>query len=98
MMGQVSRMTYEDVKRIRHNPQSKDVDNKELGRLIDEAVEKQIPKVPNYSGDGYYGGELVIDTWECPCCGYQYEVDYDYHEYCPKCGQHIDHSTLTEDD
>lgn len=62
------------------------------------AIEKQIPKVPCYSGDGYYNGEIVIDTWECPCCGKQYEIDYDDYEYCPNCGQHIDHSTLTEDD
>ena len=63
-----------------------------------KALEKQIPKVPCYSGDGYYNGEIVIDTWECPCCGKQYEVDYDDYKYCPNCGQCIDHSTLTEDD
>lgn len=63
-----------------------------------EALEKQIPKVPCYSGDGYYAGEMVIDTWECPCCSKQYEVDYEDYKYCPNCGQHIDHSTLTEDD
>ena len=63
-----------------------------------EEHDKQIPKVPIYSGDGYYNGEMVIDTWECPCCGKQYEVDYDDYKYCPNCGQHIDHSTLMEDD
>lgn len=63
-----------------------------------KALEKQIPKVPCYSGDGYYAGEIVIDTWECPCCGKQYEVDYDDYDYCPNCGQHINHSTLVEDD
>lgn len=63
-----------------------------------KALEKQIPKVPYYSGDGYYGGELIIDAWECPCCGKYYEVDYDDYEYCPNCGQHIDHSTFTIDD
>lgn len=60
--------------------------------------EKEIAKVPEYVGDGYYNGELVLDTWICPNCGNQYEVDYEEHDYCPKCGQHIDHSTLTEDD
>lgn len=63
-----------------------------------KALEKQVPKAPCYSGDGYYNGEMVIDTWECPCCGKQYEVDYDDYKYCPNCGQCIDHSTLTEDD
>ena len=71
-----------------------------LSNLYDvvKALEKQIPEVPCYSGDGYYKGKIVIDTWECPCCGKQYEVDYDDYQYCPKCGQHIDHSTLTEYD
>lgn len=56
---------------------------------IKEALEKQIPKVP------YYNGKIAIDTWECPYCGEQYEVDYEDYKYCPNCGQHIDHSTLT---
>ena len=63
-----------------------------------EALEKQIPKKPSYEGDGYYNGELVYDTWICPCCEKHYEVDYEDYDYCPNCGQHIDHSGLTEDD
>lgn len=70
----------------------------EMYDFVIDVMEKQIPKEPCYSGDGYYNGEIVIDTWECPCCGKEYEVDYDDYEYCPNCGQHIDHSTLTEDD
>lgn len=60
--------------------------------------EKSVAKKPNYEGDGYYNGELVLDTWICPNCEKSYEVDYDDYEYCPNCGQHIDHSSLTEDD
>nr|DAO43715.1 MAG TPA: zinc-ribbon containing domain protein [Caudoviricetes sp.] len=60
--------------------------------------EKAEPKKPNYEGDGYYNGELVLDTWICPNCGKSYEVDYDNYDYCPNCGQNIDHSGLTEDD
>lgn len=55
-----------------------------------QALEKQIPKPPTYEGDGYSNGQLVYDTWICPCCGHHYEVDYDDYEYCPHCGQHID--------
>lgn len=55
-----------------------------------EAVEKQNSKNPDYEGDGYSNGQLVYDTWVCPCCGHHYEVDYDDYDYCPKCGQHID--------
>lgn len=53
------------------------------------AVEKQTPKKPDYEGDGYYDGQLVYDTWICPCCGQHYEVDYDSYDYCPNCGQKI---------
>ena len=56
------------------------------------AVEKQTAKKPDYEGDGYSDGQLVYDTWICPCCGQHYEVDYDRYDYCPDCGQHIDWS------
>ena len=54
------------------------------------ALEKQIPKRPDCEGDGYADGEIVYDTWICPCCGKGYEVDYDNYDYCPNCGQKID--------
>lgn len=57
-----------------------------------EAVEKQRAKKPNLEGDGYADGHMVYDTWNCPCCGISYEVDYDDYKYCPDCGQHIDWS------
>mgnify|MGYP001275499895 CR=1 FL=1 len=57
------------------------------------ALEKQLPKKPNFEGDGYDpDGTFVYDTWECPNCGECYEVDYDDYDYCPKCGQKIDWS------
>ena len=60
-----------------------------------EALEKQIPEVPNYEGDGYINGELIYDTWICPCCGRYYELDCnDDYIYCPQCGQRIDWTTL----
>lgn len=34
-----------------------------------EAVEKQTARKPDYEGDGYSDGQLVYDTWICPCCG-----------------------------
>lgn len=55
-----------------------------------EAVEKQTAKKPDYEGDGFSDGQLVYDTWICPCCGKHYEVDCDRYDYCPNCGQHID--------
>lgn len=62
-----------------------------------KAKEKQTPQSPTYEGDGYSNGQLVYDTWVCPCCGQTYEVDYDDYEYCPKCGQHIDWSDENEE-
>ena len=53
------------------------------------AVEKQTAKRPDYEGDGYADGQLVYDTWICPCCGKHYEVDYDNYDYCPYCGQKL---------
>jgi hypothetical protein len=39
-------MTYEEVKAIRNNPTAEACDIEELQRLIDIALEKQIPKPP----------------------------------------------------
>ena len=63
--------------------------HKEPLRMAIEALEKQVPKEPNYEGDGYSDGELVYDTWICPNCEKYYEVDYDDYKYCPECGQAI---------
>ena len=57
-----------------------------------EAVEKQTAKKPDYEGDGFSDGQLVYDTWICPCCGKHYEVGCDRYYYCQNCGQHIDWS------
>lgn len=65
-----------------------------MDRII-EALEKQIPKKPDFEGDGYADGQLVYDTWICPHCEKKYEVDYEEYDFCPNCGQAIDWS---EDD
>lgn len=58
-----------------------------------ELEEKQIPKEPNYEGDGYDdNGEIVYDTAYCPSCEHEFEVDYDTPDYCPNCGQALDWS------
>lgn len=41
-------------------------------------------------------GEIVYDTWICPCCGKDYEVDYDDYKYCPNCGQAIDWTEMIQ--
>ena len=68
-------------------------DGEEIDIAI-KALEKQIPKKPNIEEDGYADGQLVYDTWICPCCENHYEIDYDNYDYCPNCGQHIDRSEI----
>ena len=65
----------------------------EVTIVIKQALEKQIPKRPDYEGDGYdENGMIILDTWICPCCEEYYEVDYDHYDHCPNCGQAIDWS------
>ena len=59
-----------------------------------EALEKQIPKKPQLESDGYSDGELVYDTWICPKCGEDYEIDCHDYKYCPECGQRIDRGDI----
>lgn len=65
-------------------------DGDEALKIINEALEKQIPKKPDLEGDGYADGEMVYDIWICPACGEKYEVECDRYDYCPNCGQRID--------
>ena len=61
-------------------------------KIAIESLEKQIPKAPDYEGDGCdTDGNIIYDTWICPSCGERYEVDYDDYKYCPECGQAILH-------
>ena len=60
------------------------------------ALEKQTPKKPDVEGDGYdKDGNMIYDTWTCPCCGSRYEVEYDDYDYCPVCGQKLDMSDVS---
>ena len=53
-----------------------------------ELKERNTPKEAIYEGDGYSDEEMVYDTWICPNCGAEYDVDDDY-DFCPDCGQMI---------
>ena len=60
-----------------------------------EAVEKQIPKKPEYYGDGYSDGKLVYDYAKCPVCGrddFEHGINNWGCNYCPDCGQALDWS------
>ena len=58
------------------------------------ALEKQIPTKPQLESDGYSDSELVYDTWICPKCGEDYEIDCHDYKYCPECGQRIDRGEI----
>lgn len=60
-------------------------------------LEKQIPLEPDLISDGWSNTgylDLLYDTWICPYCQTEYELDYDKYEYCPNCGQRIDWSDI----
>ena len=60
--------------------------------LAIKALERQIPKKPEYEGDGYSDGELVYDYAKCPICGHDFEYGINDWgcEYCSDCGQKLD--------
>lgn len=63
--------------------------------LACKALEKQIPKKPEYYGNGYSGGKLVYDYAKCPVCGrndFEYDINNWGCKYCPDCGQALDWS------
>lgn len=80
-------MTFEDVKRIRENPTAEDVDNKELHKMIDIAVEKQIPKKPNIHGYRE-GREVNTISYTCTTCNKHIGRE----AFCKHCGQALDWS------
>ena len=75
-------MNYKDVKRIRENPTMDDVDNKELSKMIDAALEKQIPKKAIKLG--YNPLKLICSiSYICPNCNKHVSIT----PYCDNCGQ-----------
>ena len=63
----------------------------DAAKLSIQALEKQIPKRPDFEGDGYdENGMIILDTWICPCCEEKYETEYEEYKRCPNCGQAID--------
>lgn len=90
-------MTYEEAINKLHNHQL--YDNAAIsfvnlfGREIDEfdmaieALEKQMPKKPERSYDGFADGNPVWDYF-CPCCHRAF--DDCQPDFCEDCGQAID--------
>lgn len=73
-------MTPQEALKIRKNLHFEDVDNEELSRCIDEALEKQIAKKP-----ADYDGKIKVGF--CPDCESVVTSDF-----CDNCGQALDWS------
>jgi hypothetical protein len=82
------KMTFEDVKRIRENPKYEDVDNSELHRLIDIAIEKRIPKKAKVEQFNRY------NIYYCPTCDgcIGDSLGHIGDGFCSSCGQALDWS------
>ena len=89
----ISKIAYQiDLDTLRRCTGLKDKNGKLIWEddTTNNAYEKQTPKKPAFWSDGYADGQLAYDTWFCPGCGEEYELDYDEYKYCPECGQAID--------
>lgn len=96
-MTKLEASTYLDkmIDNIKEN--NKEVlESLELLKTLKECVKKQTAQKPILEGDEHDAeGNLICDTWVCPCCETSYEVYYyDDYLYCPNCGQKIDRSVF----
>ena len=97
-------MTPKEALEIRENPTIKDVDNEELAKCIDEALEKQIPKkAKNTELNIYASGTRTLSGY-CPVCDQPVSI-FDGHQnnkkfrrdedvFCSYCGQALDWSVI----
>ena len=92
----------EAIKEVRFNMSTIGLSDKAAKRVIESrdmainALEKHIPKKPEYEADGYADGELVYDYAKCPICGHDFEYGINDWgcEYCSDCGQKLDWSDV----
>lgn len=85
-------MTYEEVKRIRNSPSSEDVDNDELSRMIDKAIDKQIPKKPYEETIATEEGYMTKKRSFFFCCPNCFCHLNENQKHCDDCGQKLDWS------
>lgn len=81
-------MTPQEALKIRKNPHFEDVDNEELSRCIDKALEKQIPKKPIPTEEQNIRFAM---NYICPSCKKHF-AGTGIADYCYHCGQALDWS------
>lgn len=79
-------MTPQEAMKIRKNPHFEDVDNEELSKCIDEALEKQIAKKPIPTEEQNIRFAM---NYTCPSCK-KYFTGTGIADYCYHCGQALD--------
>lgn len=63
-----------------------------------ECIDKQIRHEANMISPDYADENEVIG-YECPCCGAEYEIEYDaFFKYCPECGQALKIEGVEDDE
>ena len=90
----------EAIREVRFNMSTIGLSDKAAKRVVEardmaiNALEKQIPKKPEYEADVYADGKLVYDYAKCPICGHDFEYGINDWgcEYCSDCGQKLDWS------
>ena len=89
-------MTDNEALKIMENlqidPKCNLIETLDFKATVIKALEKQVPKKPDYEADGYSDGKLVYDYAKCPICGHDFEYginDWEA-EYCSDCGQKLD--------
>ena len=86
---------------VNHDPEITGATAEEIDEAYEmgvAALKKQIPQEPRLWGDGYYDGELVVDTGRCPSCGNDYEFESEQPRYCMYCGQLLNWEGVLNDE
>lgn len=83
-------MTFEEVKIARDDPEF-ECDDLEFQRMIDIAIEKQIPKKGGIKYVNSYTDDPPVMI--CPCCQNSHPCEAsNLYKYCFYCGQALDWS------
>lgn len=67
-------------------------DKQSILQALEQPLRQEQELLVDYSYDGYYDGEPVLDMASCPTCSHEFEdgdINWQVAKYCPECGQRI---------